>query len=265
MEELQETQLSRRNFLQLIGISAGTVALGACSPAQEAGQPEPTQPIAPTIETGDTPAEKHALHENVTATVFWIGEPADESNDYISNVPTAWDQDASKRFGGYDGPTRINGAIHDVARDGHGVVTEFKPRHNPFYFALPAGEFNEDGLIPGARERSPWANEQVNYDESLFKGRWIQVTADDKTIYAQWLDIGPNAEDDYDYVFGDDTQQPKNTFGLRAGLDLSPAAAISLGFDDGGQQVGWRFVDAADVPDGPWKQYPPIDNKTYWD
>lgn len=101
-------------------------------------------------------------------------------------MPTAWDSDASQRFGGYDGASGSDSSVTDVPRNSNGIVTEFTPRHNPYYFALPAGEFDENGLIPGARERSPWANEETGEEESLFKGRWIRVTGGQSTIYAQW-------------------------------------------------------------------------------
>ena len=263
---MEQLHLSRRDFLRLAALGTGSLALAGCS-ENLADTPEP--PTFTPETTDDTPevpasAENYALHENITATVFWIGEAADASNDFISNVPTAWDSDAAQRFGGYDGATGPDTSVTDVPRDENGIVTEFIPKHNPFYFALPAGEFDENGRIPGARERSPWASQVVPEGESLFKGRWIMVTNGQATIYAQWLDVGPNEEQDYDYVFGDGTQSPENTFGLNAGLDLSPAAATGLGFNDGGITVSWSFIDAKDVPNGPWKDYPPIDNKTYW-
>ncbi len=255
MEKLSIIEHSKR---LLVALGATTLLLTGCASAEN------TAPQSPGVEATADNAEHYASHDTITATVFWIGEPADESNDFITNVPTAWDEDASARFGGYDGPATPNGGILDVPRDANGVVTEFTPQHNPYYFALPAGEFDENGLIPGARERSPWADKTVGEDESLFKGRWIRVTNGQSTIYAQWLDVGPNEEQDYDYTFGDGTQQPRNTFGLSAGLDLSPAAATGLGYNDGGLTVSWSFVDPEDVLSGPWSDYPPIDNKTYW-
>jgi hypothetical protein len=212
-----------------------------------------------------TPAKLNTVHTAITATLFWIGEPADDSNKQISNVPTAWDEDTILRYGGADGTTKPDGLATDVPRDKNGIVTGFKPLFNPYYFALPATEYGNDGqVVEQARLRSPWAEEPIADGYSRFKGRWIKVTSGSKVIYAQWLDVGPNEEQDYDYVFGDGSQRPKNTFGLKAGLDLSPAAAITLGFNDGSKQVSWQFVDAGSVPDGPWKQYPAIDNKIYW-
>lgn len=219
----------------------------SASSVPSSGHPETVPPVTSEQSEDTENNEKYKPH-TVTATIYWIGEEATAENDFISNVTSAWDSNAVKRFGGVDSVTR-----------------SFEPRHNPYYFALPAGEFTEEGLIQGAREASPWNDEAelLTHSQSLFKGRWARITAGDSTVYAQWHDVGPNEEEDYDYVFGAD--KPDNTFGLKAGLDLSPEAASTLGFTDGGQLVTWEFVDAADVPDGPWRQYPAIDNITYWD
>lgn len=194
----------------------------------------------------------------VMATIFWIGEGASAENDYITNTETAWDADAVKTFGGID----------DLAgRKADGSLA-FTPRHNPFYFALPAIEFDDKGVIAAARQASYWRGQTVPGGYSLFKGRWIEVknlrTGD--TAYAQWLDVGPNEERDYGYVFGGSTTVPKNHFGLKAGLDLSPATATALHLDQaaGGERVAWRFVNEADVPDGAWRQYPAIDARVRW-
>ncbi len=127
------------------------------------------------------------------------------------------------------------------------------------------------GSKPGAREKSPWANEAVGEEDSLFKGKWVKVSRNQSTAYAQWLDTGPTGQDqeatDYDYVFGDSNVKPKNHFGLKAGIDLSPTAAYALGFgqNEGSAEVTWSFIDEKDVPDGVWKNYPAIDDKPHWD
>jgi hypothetical protein len=226
-------------------IVLGMSALAACGGQAGNGEVIASNPAEQTESTPSAPEAKEVISHEVTATVYWIGEDATADNDYISNVPSAWDSDAVERFGGIDSPDGRN----------------FTPEHNTFYFALPAAEFTEDGLIQGAREASPWASEipELAEDESLFKGRWVKLG---DGVYAQWQDVGPNEEHDYDYVFGG--EQPTNTFGERAGIDLSPDAANELGIDGSGV-VTWEFVDEDEVPDGPWKQHPPIDNKTYWE
>lgn len=187
----------------------------------------------------------------VTTTQFWIGEPASEDNAFISNEVTAWDSHPIERFGSVDDPDNPPAVVH----------------HNPYYCALPVNEFDESGLVSGIRERSPWRNETVGENQSLFKGRWVKATNTEngQTIYAQWLDTGPCDTDvcnDPYYVFG--SQSPQNDFGLRAGLDLSPSAMKGLGAN-GSAEVVWKFVDEADVPDGPWRDYPPITNEIFWE
>lgn len=208
--------------------------LTAVLAVQEAAQDGSTPEVTPRYPT-----------HRVIATVFWIGESADESNGYIANDATAWDEHAIARFGGIDDPSGRN----------------FDPQHNPYYIALPAAEFDDRGN-PSGRTYSYWSEESAKERESLFKGRWVRIVASGKTVYAQWLDVGPYQEYDYAYVFG--ASEPKNDQGLKAGIDLSPSAAISLGFYDGAVTVTWQFVDENEVPPGPWRQYPPISRQTYW-
>lgn len=250
--------------------AVGAAALTGCATPTSAEQAPPAATAAPAPapkpkapETAKAP-EKYPTHHNITATVFFLGEGESADNAYITNEETAWDSNPMKRFGGVD---KIN-----ALRDGNSVITSFTPKHNPYYIALPASEFTETGPVPGARAKSPWAAEAAGMsdEESLFKGRWVRVERDGyKPVYAQWLDVGPDSADvpqDYGYVFGDDSQKPSNTFNLKAGIDLSPAAAGRLGFNDGGEQVSWSFVDRSDVPaDDPALLYAPIDNRTHWE
>ena len=182
--------------------------------------------------------------------MFEIGEKASKDNAYISNKVTAWDNDPVERFGAFDDP---NNPPQHV-------------KHNRYYFALPVNEFDKNKPIPGIRERSPWRDEVVKDNESLFKGRWIRVTnlSNGTVIYAQWLDTGPCRTlncNDPDYAFG--SSPPQNKFGLGAGLDLSPAAMRDLG-EDGSAKVEWEFVDESEVPSGAWTDDPPITNEIFW-
>lgn len=207
---------------------------------------QPIQASAIREITNTNPKQVPPEHTTI-ATTYWIGEGATAENDFISNVPSAWDANAPASFGGIDIGARRN----------------FIPKHNTFYVALPAAEFDTNGLIPASRQASPWIHEspRLTARTSLFKGRWVQVSKGSKTIYAQWHDVGPNEERDYAYVFG--TALPRNTFGQRAGIDLSPDATEALGFN-GSTEVTWQFVDAANIPHGPWKRYPPIDTIIRW-
>ena len=252
---MSEVLYTRRDVLKL---SAGAV-LGITI----AGCGERTQEKAQTPEVTKS-AEKYPEHQ-VIATIFYIGEQASASNAGIDNISTAWENDATKQFGGVDDPEN---------RNQRGLPADFTPKENPFYVALPASEFDKNGLIAGARASSPWVDEisLLQFDESLFKGRWVEVMNPEtgEAVYGQWVDTGPSADPkgarDYEYVFGDGSVTPKNDFGLKAGIDVSPAMAHHLGFDIaiGGIEVVWRFVDPQDIPDGPWRDFPPIDNKTHW-
>jgi hypothetical protein len=163
-------------------------------------------------------------YKEVVTTVFWVGETADASNDYIANDASYWDSKWQQHFGGVDDPTK---------RCGYRPCA-FIPRENPFYFALPYGE--------------PIAD--LDSRHSTLKNRWIEVTHQGRTCYGQWQDVGPSLTDDYSYVFG--TTTPRNTFGVRAGLDVSPALRDCLGMGDVAT-TSWRFVSQQEVPRGPWR------------
>jgi peptidoglycan/xylan/chitin deacetylase (PgdA/CDA1 family) len=187
---------------------------------------------------------KYPLHRNITTTYFWIGEPADADNQYIDNTASAWDDKWVNHYGGVDDPKN---------RDQY-LPSDFVPKENPFYFALPYNDFNDDGTRKAnAYNVVYWSGEKKTWDdsESMLKNRWIEITKGDKTVYAQWEDSGPFVYDDYNYVFGG--TQPKNTVNHNAGLDVSPAVKDYINLQHGKNVVSWRFVDFGDVPDGPWK------------
>jgi hypothetical protein len=209
-----------RRAVVLLAMAA--FALAACSGGGSAG--------------GST---AYPRHEDVTATVFWVGEPASTDNDEIANAASYWDADWEAHFGGFDDPDH---RTPDGSRP-----AAFTPTENPFYAALPYGELDDDDAVKPDVDRIPWyQGQRISRDRSLLKNRWIEVSRDRTTVYAQWQDVGPFQEDDPDYVFG--SAAPTES---RSGLDLSPAAAAALGLDGRGR-VSWRFVRATDVPDGPW-------------
>jgi hypothetical protein len=179
-------------------------------------------------------------------TLFWVGESAGADNDYITNAESYWDEKWQEHFGGVDSPE---------CREGY-FPCGFAPRENPFYFALPYAEFDEDGALKSSVKRVPWYG-GVHFDAQgasspqILKNRWIAVQHGENMCYGQWEDVGPNGEDDFAYVFG--TAKPVNTFGERAGLDASPALWKCLGMHDNGE-TQWAFVDFSQVPAGPWKE-----------
>lgn len=208
-------------------------ALGVAPSAQKPG----------TGETMPATAELYPWHKDIPTTMFWVGEPADASNGYISNVSSAWDDNWVKVFGGVDDPNK---------RCGYNPCG-FQPLQNPFYGALPVGDYTDKGPKPESQLKMiPWHKKPLEDDDSDLKNYWIEDTFDNgkevKVVYIQWEDVGPVYDNDWNYVFG--TARPKNA---QSGLDLSPAAADYLGLDGKGNTT-WRFVKESDVPDGPWKE-----------
>lgn len=188
------------------------------------------------------PSSRYFLHQNISTTYFWTGEDANGDNHNISNSPSCWDDKWCVHFGGIDNPDRRNGFM----------PAAFTPKENPFYFALPYNDFDSNGKRKsGLADYIPWYGEKSWADnESVCKNRWIKIMKGDKVAYAQWQDAGPFGENDINYVFG--TAQPKSKANNNAGLDVSPAVRDYLNLSDV-DKTSWQFVDAKDVPDGPWK------------
>ncbi len=184
-------------------------------------------------------------HQNIEATLFWIGEKASGENGYIANAASFWDDAWLSHYGGVDDPQRET------------VLPSFTPGENPFYFALPYSDFDDSGeRRSDASKIVPWAKAgRWDAERSMLKNHWIEIRYNGKSVYAQWEDAGPFAYDDAAYVFGH--ARPRNEINDAAGLDLSPAVWIYLGFDtrqkDISAKVAWRFIEASQVPDGPWK------------
>lgn len=181
-------------------------------------------------------AHAYPWHDNITATVFWVGEQPDGTNDFITNVSSTWVPGWLEAYGGVDDPNN---------RCGY-APCGFTPKENPFYAALPYNDLNGNCQPKDSQSAVYWYNGTTQTGESLLKNRWLEVRNGDKVAYAQLEDAGPFGEDDVGYVFGDQAPQE-----ARAGLDLSPATANALGVDGRGP-VSWRFVEANQVPEGPW-------------
>jgi hypothetical protein len=143
--------------------------------------------------------------------------------------------------------------VDDPNRRNDFFPAKFIPKENPFYFALPYNDFDENGSRKKeAYTLIPWASEKEwGKLESMCKNRWIKIMKGGKEAYAQWQDVGPFKEDDKSYVFG--TALPKSKTNNKAGLDISPAVKDYLGLSDI-DKTSWQFVDLSAVPDGPWKK-----------
>jgi hypothetical protein len=180
-------------------------------------------------------------HLDITTTIFWVGETADNSNDYIANSASAWDGAWRQHFGGTDDPAH---------RTGYRPAA-FIPKENPFYVALPYSDLTNNGNRKASGTNCPQYGRVKDQPYSWCKNSWIAISHGNKTVYAQWEDAGPFEDDDMAYVFG--KALPKNSEGVLAGLDVSPAVRDYLGLQDV-SSCTWMFADAGNVPDGPWKQ-----------
>jgi len=191
-------------------------------------------------------SNKYPLHKDITVTNFYVGELASADNGYIPNVDSAWDDIWMWDFGGVDMPDDRNSTYPYYP-------AKFIPSENPFYFALPYDDLDENGNPKPTQKLIPWYKGETN--TTILKNRWIKIikTYEDgskKVTYAQWEDVGPFEDDDFDYVFG--SARPKNQINDNAGLDVSPAVKLYLGLKDI-DKVDWQFVDEDEVPNGPWK------------
>ncbi|WP_456343012.1 endo alpha-1,4 polygalactosaminidase [Thermovibrio sp.] len=211
---------------------------------------------------GKGESSKYPLHRNVKTTWFYVGEPATEENGNIPNTSSAWDDIWLWHYGGVDDPERRSGYF----------PASFKPSENPFYVALPFNDLDEKGNLKEIAKKIPWFNyEEFKKNGSVLKNRWVKIIKGDKVAYAQWEDVGPFGENDFNYVFG--SSPPSNPVN-GVGLDVSPAVRDYLGLKDV-DYVDWQFVDKDEVPPGPWKEvitktpvsffnFPEISAKTTW-
>jgi hypothetical protein len=228
-----------RTGFRRCAVFAVLTALTTAGCTADPDRPGPAPPSAP----GPAPAASgYPEHRDIIATVFWVGEPAGRDNDYIGNAASAWDENWQQHFGGVDDPA-------DRQHDGYWPAG-FTPGENPFYFALPYGEFTDSGAVRRDVSRVYWYDpaSAPKANASILRTRWVRITLGDRTAYAQWSDVGPYEADDVDYVFG--RARPTES---RAGIDLSPATARYLGVA-GSARVAWQFVDAGAVPAGPWTE-----------
>lgn len=186
----------------------------------------------------------------ITTTIFWVGEQATVNNPE-PNDKSAWDIGWFSNYGGYDSPNS------DDRRNF--IPTNFVPRQNPFYVALPYNDVDDHHTKPEAAQVIPWFKSCFVQDgQSVCKGRWVAIRHGNKVCYAQWEDVGPYQTDHWQYVFGNERPRPNRN--KDAGLDVSPAVRDYLALDSI-DVCDWKFVDFFRVPRGPWAIYG--DNNTF--
>ena len=213
--------------------------------------PTTRQPVR-TPRTAPTPnGQLYPWRQNITATVFWIGEQPTQNNP-VPNCKSSWDVNWMANYGGYDNPD-------PAARIADHRTSEFRPKNfvpklNPFYIALPYNDVKRHGAHkPEASRVIPWFQRMNPLPgRTVLKGRWVQIYHAGRSCYAQWEDCGPFVTDDWAYVFGN--SRPKNRSNQDAAIDISPSIRDYLDLKSG-EKCHWRFVEDAQVPYGPWKKY----------
>jgi hypothetical protein len=209
---------------------------------------QPTEPVRPVQSSQRI---LYPWKQFITCTIFWIGETPTDRNPTPNNK-SSWDQAWQANFGGFDDPDPANRIANFSTGDFR--PKNFIPKLNPFYIALPYNDVQSwRAHKPEASKVIPWfARMRPEPGETVCKGRWIQIYRGGRSCYGQWEDCGPWETDDWEFVFGN--KPPKTSQNGAAGIDLSPAIRDYLGLKSG-DKVHWRFVEAGQVPYGPWKKY----------
>lgn len=230
--------------------------------------PVPTPTAVPTV----TP-KPYPWHTNIIGYVFWIGEPVGGGSTESQTV-SAYDDAWQEHYGGPEGGSSARAAEFPPRRTGplylprrYDPVTrtfgaEFVPNENPFFADVPYDDINTRRGRDNRRIDIPWANQPpyntMTRNQSMLKNRWVEVKMTGGTVscYAQIEDAGPYIYYDPDYVFGNPPTRPLNSPDGKGGIDVSPSVRDCLGFRDLNSdtaRVDWRFVEANEVPPGPWK------------
>ena len=209
----------------------------------------------PTLEESqgqpNNSADRYPWKKDIVTTTFWIGEKPAPGNP-VPNHKSSWDANWAENYGGTDTPDRNS-------RTSEFIPSDFVPRQNPFYVALPYNDKTAKGHKAEAKQVIPWFNKEYKGPaKSVCKGRWIAIRKGDRVCYAQWEDAGPFRTDNWQYVFGPERPLPNLNKG--AGLDVSPAIRDFLGMEDT-DLTDWKFVDFDEIPSGPWANYG--DNNTF--
>jgi len=204
----------------------------------------------------------YPLHTDIVATTFWVGEIFDPNAPDGSQMISTYDDDWYASYGGCDG-VHVGGECRTERRTAANdyFPSSMTPRQNPFYLDLPYDDLNDAAGLRYRRKHVPWAKGMpwaviaVNKNASIMKNRWVKISRKGRTCYGQIQDAGPGTYHNARYVFGSGDHRPASKRYNNAGMDVSPALNGCLRFselDGQDDRVSWRFVDAVDVPAGPW-------------
>ncbi|PPL15925.1 hypothetical protein [Microterricola pindariensis] len=231
----------------------------------------PAAEVAPPAAAGGSGASSYPLHTGIVATTFWVGEIFDANAEDGSQMLSTYDANWFANYGGCDGVTSNGTCTTEkrVAANGF-FPSSMTPKQNPFYLDLPYDDVNDKTGFANRGSVIPWANDPAyagragDASISLMKNRWVKLMKDGQTCYGQIADAGPGEYHDSAYVFGSNDARPANARYGGAGMDVSPALNGCLNFaelDGDSDVVDWQFVEAADVPAGPWLTVSSSDNK----
>jgi hypothetical protein len=237
-----------------LNFAVADVTMPYSSGAPRVNVPVASRAAAPRLQLAPRAPTSRVLYPwktRVTSTIFWVGEQPTDRNP-VPNTKSSWDQNWTSNFGGYDDPEPSNRVANFAT--GEFRPKNFVPKLNPFYVALPYNDVQGYGSHkPEAARVIPWFSRiRPQPGHTVCKGRWVQIYNGSRSCYAQWEDCGPWVTDDWEFVFG--TKPPKTTQNGAAGIDLSPSIRDYLTLKSG-QKVHWRFIEASQVPHGPWKKY----------
>ena len=238
-----------------------------------AASPQSSPPPSP-LPSGDTATDQptpepaanvrrvYPMHTGIVSTTFWVGEIFDPNASDGSQMLSTYDSAWFANYGGCDGVTTASGCDTEARTATNGFFpTAMAPRQNPFYLDLPYDDLNNAAAFASRAATIPWANDpgyaghDTDTSFSYMKNRWVRIVRGSQTCYGQIQDAGPGQYNDAAYVFGSNDARPANTKFNGAGMDVSPALNGCLGFRDlNGENdvVSWQFVEASDVPAGPW-------------
>jgi hypothetical protein len=240
-----------------------------------------------TADAGPQQGRVYPRHTNIVSTTFWVGELFNASladgsqvcSTYDSNwafhwsgvnkgtVPASAEGCAGSIYGGCDGRISGDACLTEPRTAANGYFpSQGTPKENPFYLDLPFDDLNDATAFAQRCTVIPWANDPGYAGHckdaafSYMKNRWVRIVGPNgKTCYGQNEDAGPSHGSLYHdaaYVFGTNDAQPIQGQFNNAGMDVSPALNGCLGFkelDGESDKISWQFVDAVDVPAGPWK------------
>jgi hypothetical protein len=242
-----------------------TVILLAARPVTRSSAGAVTPTPSPSVSASPSgAAREYPWHTGIVSTTFWVGEIFDPNASDGSQMLSTYDGNWFASYGGCDGVSTGGTCSTEARTAANGYFpTTMTPKENPFYLDLPFDDINDSIGLKTRQSVIPWAGDAAyagagtNSNVSLMKNRWVRITANGQTCYGQIQDAGPGQYHDAAYVFGSNDARPANKEFNGAGMDVSPAMNGCLRYselDGENDVVNWQFVEASDVPAGPWKK-----------